>query len=203
MRSSLPFMGETHREKSSPYSPNDLCDEVAHHVPPSNPYKVWPPSTKDSMGNKELSGNHAGGRLHSTHNPGTPQTKDALQSLPQSSHILELEDSDSEDSLSLCPDDSVNDTEFEDSLYEFTQSPSTEANILRISDCDPFDEMSSHDDDSVPNLCNLLDDNSSSPTHRFQDVIELDQCKIFDSPLAKDFVLTLGECSIFDDPPIR
>ena len=174
MHSSLPFMGETHHEKSSPYSPNDLCDEVAYHVPPSNPYKVWPPSTKDIMGNKELSGNHAGGRLHRTDNPGKPQTKDALQSLPQSSHILEPEDSDSEDSLSLYPDDSVNDTEFEDSLYEFTQSPSTEANILRISDCDPFDEMSSHDDDSVPNLCNLLDDNSSSPTHRFQDVIELD-----------------------------
>ena len=61
--------------------------------------------------------------------------------------------------------------------------------------------MSSHDDDSVPNLCNLLDDNSSSPTDRFQDVIELDQCTIFDSLLAKDFVLTLGECNIFDDPP--
>ena len=97
------------------------------------------------------------------------QTKDAIQSLPQSSHILEPEDSDSQDSLSLCPDGSVNDTEYEDSLHEFTQSPSIEANILRIGDCDPFDEMSSHEDDSVPNLsaCNLFDDNSSLPTDRF------------------------------------
>ena len=39
MYSSLPFMGETHHEKSSHYSPNDLCDEVVHHVPPSNPYQ--------------------------------------------------------------------------------------------------------------------------------------------------------------------
>ena len=56
---------------------------------------------------------------------------------------------------------------------------------------------------TVPNLseCNLFDDNSSSPTERFQDVIELGQCKIFDSPLAKDFLLTLGECNIFDNPP--
>ena len=30
-------------------------------------------------------------------------------------------------------------------------------------------------------------------------VIELSQCKISDSPPAKDFVLTLGECTIFDD----
>ena len=60
MYSSLPFMGETHHEKSSHYRLNDLCDEVVHHVSPSNPYKVWPPPTKDSMGNKELSGNHRG-----------------------------------------------------------------------------------------------------------------------------------------------
>ena len=52
-----------------------------------------------------------------------------------------------------------------------------------------------------PNLSDLFDHNSSSPTDWFQDVIELGQCKIFDSPLAKDFVLTLGECNIFDDPP--
>ena len=60
-----------------------------------------------------------------------------------------------------------------------SQSPSIEGNVLRIDDCDPF-EMSSYDDDPVPNL---------------------GQCKIFDSPLAKDFVLILGECNIFDDPP--
>ena len=108
------------------YSLKDLCDEVVHHVPPSNPYQVWPPPAKDSMGNKELTCNHIWERMHRTHNPGMPQTKDALQSLSQSSHILEPEDSDSEDSLSLCPDDSVNDTEFEDSLHEFTQSPSIE-----------------------------------------------------------------------------
>ena len=131
-----------------------------------------------------------------------PQTNDALQSLSQSSHILDHDDSDSEDSQSLYPDYSFNDdTEFEDSLHEFTQSTSIEENIPRIGDCDPFDEMSSHDDDSIPNPCNLLDDNSSSPTDRFQDIIELYQCKIFDPPLAKDFVLTLGQCNIFDDPP--
>ena len=48
MYSSLPFMGETHYQKSSHYSPSDLYDEVVHHVSPSNPYKVWPPPTKDS-----------------------------------------------------------------------------------------------------------------------------------------------------------
>ena len=131
------------------------------------------------------------------------QTHDILQSHPQSSHILEPEDIDFEDSQSLDPDDSIGeDTEFKDSLHEFAQSTSTEGSILRIGDCVPFDDMSSHNDDSVPNLseCNLFDDNSSSPTDRFQDVIELGQCKIFDSPIAKDFVLTLGECNIFDDP---
>ena len=98
---------------------------------------------------------------------------------------------------------SLNSTEFQDSLHEFIQSPSIEDNVLRIGDCDPFDEMSSHDNDSGPNLseCNLFDDHSSSPTERFQDVIELGQCKIFDSTLAKDFVLTLGECNIFDGSP--
>ena len=62
--------------------------------------------------------------------------------------------------------------------------------------------MSSYDDDSVPNLseCNLVDDNLSSPPDQLQDVIELGQCKIFDSQLARDFVLTLGECNIFDGP---
>ena len=33
MYSSLPFMGETHHENSSPCSLNDLCDEEVHHVP--------------------------------------------------------------------------------------------------------------------------------------------------------------------------
>ena len=154
------------------------------------------------MGNKELPYDHFWERTHRTPNPGIPQNKDAFQSLPQSSHILDHKDSNYEDSLSLHPDDSVNDTEFEDSLHEFTQSPSIENNVLRIDDCDPI-EMSSHDDDSVPNCseCNLFNDNSSSPIERLQDVIELGQCNIFDSPLAKDFVLTLGECNIFDDPP--
>ena len=50
-----------------------------------------------------------------------------------------------------------------------------------------------------PNLSDLFDDNLSSPTDQFQDGIELGQCNIFDSALAKDFVLTLGECNIFDD----
>ena len=59
--------------------------------------------------------------------------------------------------------------------------------------------MSSHDDDSVPIQSNLFDDNSSSTTDWFQDVTEFGQCKIFDSPLAKDFVLILGECNIPDD----
>ena len=168
-------MGETHHKKSSHSSPNNLCDEVVHHVPPSNPYQIWLAPAKDSMGNRELPCNHMWQRMHRTHNPGMPQTKDALQSLPQSSHILEPKDSVSEDSQSLCPDDSVNDTEIEDFLHKFTQSPSIEANILRIGDCNPFDEMSSYEDYSVPNLseCNLFDDNSSSPTDRFQDVLEL------------------------------
>ena len=33
MYPSLPFMGETHHENSSPCSLNDLCDEEVHHVP--------------------------------------------------------------------------------------------------------------------------------------------------------------------------
>ena len=88
-------------------------------------------------------------------------------------------------------------------LHEFTQSLSIEENVLTIGDYHPF-EMSSHDD-FVPNLsaCNLFDDNSSSLNDRFQDVIEHSQCKISDSPLAKDFVLILGECNIFtDEPPV-
>ena len=40
MYSSLPFVGETHHEKPSHYSLKYLCDEVVHHVPPSNPYQV-------------------------------------------------------------------------------------------------------------------------------------------------------------------
>ena len=52
---------------------------------------------------------------------------------------------------------------------------------------------------TVPNLSNPFDDNLLSPNDWFSDVIELGQCKISDSPLAKDFVLTLGECNIFDD----
>ena len=39
------------------------------------------------------------------------------------------------------------------------------------------------------------------PNNWFSDVIELGQCKVFDSPPAKDFVLTFGECIIFDDLP--
>ena len=50
-------MGETYW-KSCHVSPSDLHDEVIHHAPPSNPYQVWPPPTKDSMGNKELPCNH-------------------------------------------------------------------------------------------------------------------------------------------------
>ena len=117
---------------------------------------------------------------------------------PQTSHILEPRDGDNEDFQSLSPDGSVNNTEFQDSLHEFTPSPSIEDNVLIIGDCDLF-EMSSHDDDSVPNLRNPFDDNLSSPNDWSSDVIELGQCKIFDSPLAKDFVLTLGECNISDD----
>ena len=156
------------------------------------------PYNKDGMGNKELSCDHFWERIHRTPNPGIPQTKDAFQSLPQSSHILEPKDSDSEDLQSLYPDDSVNNTEFQDSLHEFTRSPSIEDNVLIIGDCDPF-EMSSRDDDFVPNLSNPFGDNLSSPNDWFSDVIELCQCKISDSPLAKDFVLTLGECNILDD----
>ena len=52
---------------------------------------------------------------------------------------------------------------------------------------------------TVPNLSDLFDDNLSSPTDQFQDVIELGQCNIFDSAVAKDFALTFGECNIFDD----
>ena len=65
------------------------------------------------MGNKELPCDHFWER---THNPGIPQTKDALPFLPQSSHILEPEDGNSEDSQSLCLDDNVTDTEIEDSF---------------------------------------------------------------------------------------
>ena len=73
------------------------------------------------MGNKELSCDHFWERTHRTPNPGIPQTQDAFQSLPQSSHILESKDSDSEDFQSLYPDDSVNDIELKDSIHEFTQ----------------------------------------------------------------------------------
>ena len=197
--STSPFMGERHG-KLYHYSPQDLCDEVVHHALPSNPYQVGPPPAKDSMDNEEPPSNHTKTKESS---PGMPPIQDTLQPHPQSSHILEPEDSDSEDSQSLYPDDSVNDdTKFEDSLNELTQSTSIEESILRIGDSDPFDDMSSHDDGSVPTLseCNLFDDNSS-PTDRFQDIIELGQSKIFDSPLVKDFVLTLGKCNIFDDPP--
>ena len=213
MYSSLPFMGETHHENSSPCSLNDLCDEVVHHVPIQDSshlhlpimgelhckYCHVSPYDKDT-GNKELPCDHFWERTYRTHNPGIPQTQDALQSLPESSHILEPKDSDSEDSHSICPDDSVNATEFQDSLHEFTQSPSIEDKVLQIGDYDPC-KMSSHDDDFVPNLSDLFDDNLSSLTDQFQDVIELGQCKIFDSPLAKDFVLTLGKCNIFENPP--
>ena len=108
---------------------------------------------------------HFWGRTLRTHNPGMPQTQEALLSLPQSLHILDHKDSDYKDSLSLHPDDSVNNTKFQDSLHEFTQSP----NVLRIGDCDPF-EVSSHDNDFVPKLSDLFDDNSASLTERFQDV---------------------------------
>ena len=80
------------------------------------------PYDKDSMGNTELPCDHFWERTHRTHNPGIPQTQDALQPLPQSSHILEPKDTASKDFQSLCPHDSVNDTEFEDSLHEFTVS---------------------------------------------------------------------------------
>ena len=211
MYSSLPFMGETHHENPSPCSLNDLCDEEVHHVPIQDSshlhlsimgelhckYCHVSPYDKDSMVNKDPPCDHFWERTHRT---GKPQTKGALQSPPQTSHILEPKDGDYEDSQSLHPDDSVNDTEFQDSLHEFIQSPSIEDNVLRIGDCDPC-EMSSHDDDSVPNLSDLFDDNLSSPTDQFQDVIELGQCNIFDLSLAKDFVLTLSECNIFDDLP--
>ena len=98
------------------------------------------------MGNKELPCDHFWEITQRTHNPCIPQAQDALQSLPQTSHILEPKDGGSEDSRSLHPDDSVNDTDFEDPLHDFTQSPSIEDTVLRIGDCDPF-EMSSHDDD--------------------------------------------------------
>ena len=190
-------MGERHGKLY--YSPQDLGDEVVHHALPSNPYQIGPPPAKDNMDNEGPPSNHTKTKEKS---PGMPQTQDTFLPHPQSSHILGHENSDSEDSQSLYPDDSVNDDiECEDPLYKFTESTSLKENIPRISDCDAFDEMSSHNHDSVPNLCNLLDDNSSSPTDRFQDVTELDQCKIFDSPLAKDFVLNLGECNIFDDSP--
>ena len=209
MYSSLPFMGETHHENPSPCSLNDLCDEEVHHVPIQNSshlhlsimgelcckYCHVSPYDKDSMVNKDPSCDHFWERTHRTR---IPQTKGALQPPPQTSHILEPKDGDYEDSQSLCPDGSVNNTEFQDSLHEFTPSPSIEDNVLIIGDCDPF-EMSSHDDDSVPNLSNPFDDNLLSPNDWFSDVIELGQCKISDSPLAKDFVLTLGECNIFDD----
>ena len=207
MYSSLPFMGETHHENSSPCSINDLCDEEVHHVPIQDSshlhlpimgelhctYCHVSPYDKDSMVNKDPPCDHFWERTHRT---GIPQTKGALQPPPQTSHILEPKDGDHEDYQSLCPDGSVNNT-----LHELIQSPSIEDNVLRIGDCDPC-EMLSHDD-TVPNLSDLFDHNSSSPTVWFQDVIELGQYKVFDSPLAKDFVLTLGECNIFDDPPIR
>ena len=56
----LPFMGE-------------LCCKYCH----VSPYD------KNSMGNKELPCDHIWERTHRTHNSGMPQTKDALQSLPQ------------------------------------------------------------------------------------------------------------------------
>ena len=161
MYSSLPFMGETHHENSSPCSLNDLCDEVVHHIPIQDSshlhlpimgelhckYCHVSPYDNDSMVDKELPCDHFWERTCTTHNPGIPQIKNTLQSLPQTSHILEPKDGGSEDSQYLHPDNSVNDTEFQDSLHEFIQSPSIEDNVLRMGDCDPFDEMSSHDDD--------------------------------------------------------
>ena len=209
MDSSLPFMGETHHENSSSCSLNDLCDEEVHHVPIQDSshlhlpimgelhckYCHVSPYDKDNMVNKDPPYDHFWERTHRT---GIPQTKGALQPPPQTSHILEPKDGDHDNSQSLCPNDSVNNTEFQDSLHEFTPSPSIEDSVLRIGDCDPF-EMSLHDDDSVLNHSDLFDDNLSSPNDWFSDIIELGQCEISDSPLAKHFVLTLGEYNIFDD----
>ena len=64
----------------------------------------------------------------------TPRLRVLFSSPPQTSHILELKDGDYEDSQSLCPDGSVNNTEFQDSLHEFTPSPSIEDNVLIIGD---------------------------------------------------------------------
>ena len=166
--------------------------------------KVWPPPAKDSMGNKELSVTTLGEDLIELIILECPRLRMPFSPFLNlhTSLIMRIV-------ILRIPSPYVLMTvlmtlNLRIPYMSSHSPPSIEDNVLRIGDCDPF-EMSSHDDDSVPNLseCNLFDDNSSSPTDRFQDVIELSQCKIFDSPLAKDFVLTLGECNIFDGSPIR
>ena len=124
MYSSLTFMGETHHQKNpSPCSLNDLCDEEVHHGPIQDSSHLYlsimgelcckychvSPYDKESMVNKDPPCDHFWERTHRT---GKPQTKGALQSPPQTSHILEPKDGDYEDSQSLCPDGSVNNTDF-------------------------------------------------------------------------------------------